>query len=783
MLTALTAAPLMGQSLQQQADNMTVPETVLVIGCRNNTLPLPAVEGAEVSILGTDFPAFLSKDGHITQPVDDVTVNVSFKVSKDGESVTSRDYPVCLFVPKAKGFEQHNAKPHVVPELLAWRGAKGTYSFGDTIAVSADAPCAAEFAQELAEITGKKVTIAPNGTKADIQFTKLPTAPTGPEGYILDIGSANGVDIMASTDTGLFWATRTLLQLLKQSPELPRGTAQDEPRFRLRGFMLDCGRLPITTDFIRQVIRTMAWYKMNDLQIHLNDNFIFHEQYVDAGQDPFKESYSAFRLESDVKGADGTPLTAQDLSYTKADFRELIDFAKAHGVNIVPEFDTPGHALSFTRVRPDLIYQGEMSYKQKRRCEMLDASNPETLKFAGQVFDEYLLPAKEGERAVFEGCAVHVGADEFFGEAEHYRAFADGLLKHVLSRGYTPRIWGSLTIKKGNTPVQAEGVQMNLWSTPWENPLEAVAAGFDVINTNDGALYIVPFSNYYRTDFYNKETWEEWVPNVMEKYTLPAGHPQLLGATFAVWNDSIDRIYRGYGAEDTWPSIAGTMDVLCQKMWGMAEVPMSFAEHRQLVAAIGDAPLTDIGHRKGAEEIAVAPTSLPYALNKPALGPNYHLTMEVTLPEQPAEGEEQVLLSSPEGTLFAAMKDGSIGFRRADSVVFSFNTKLPVGRKCTLELTGTQGMTTLKIDGENVGHLTLPNCHNNDKDLVASFTLPLTTVGENFKGTVHTLHVQPLETTFSREPMDMPKKKSEPAAEDVATPAPEAEVATPAPES
>lgn len=773
MLTALTAAPLMGQSLQQQADNMTVPETVMVIGCQNNTLPLPTVEGAEVSILGTDFPAFIRKDGHITQPVDDVTVNVSFTVSKDGESVTSRDYPVNLFVPKAKGFEQHNAKPHIIPELLAWRGAKGTYCFGESIAVSADAPCAAEFAQELAEITGKKVTLAPNGTKADIQFTKLTTAPTGPEGYILDIGSANGVDIMASTDTGLFWATRTLLQLLKQSPELPRGTAQDEPRFRLRGFMLDCGRLPITTDFIRQVIRTMAWYKMNDLQIHLNDNFIFHEQYVDAGQAPFKESYSAFRLESDVKGADGTPLTAQDLSYTKADFRALIDFAKAHGVNIVPEFDTPGHALSFTRVRPDLIYQGEMSYKQKRRCEMLDASNPETLKFAGQVFDEYLLPAKEGERAVFEGCAVHVGADEFFGEAEHYRAFADGLLKHVLSRGYTPRIWGSLTIKKGNTPVVAEGVQMNLWSTPWENPLEAVAAGFDVINTNDGALYIVPFSNYYRSDFYNKETWEEWVPNKMEKYTLPAGHPQLLGATFAVWNDSIDRIYRGYGAEDTWPSIAGTMDVLCQKMWGMADVPMSFEEHRAIVAAIGDAPLTNIGHRKGAEEITVAPASLPYALNKPALGPNYHLTMEVTLPEQPAEGEEQVLLSSPEGTLYAAMKDGSIGFRRADSVVFSFNTKLPVGKKCTLELTGTRGMTTLKIDGEQVGHLTLPNCHNNDKDLVASFTLPLTTVGESFKGTIHTLRVQPLETVIGREPLDMPKKKSEPAAEDVATPAPE----------
>lgn len=769
MLTALTAAPLMGQSLQQQADTMNVPAELAPF--TQKTLPMPVIEGAEVSILGTDYPAIIGKDGSIRRPLGDVPVNVCFKVTKDGETVTSRDYTVKVTSAQPKA--PHNPKPHVVPELLAWCGAKGTYSFGDTINVSAEAPFAAEFAKELEEVTGKPVKLVSDGKQADIQFTKAAQAPTGPEGYILDIGSANGVDITASTDTGLYWATRTILQLLKQSPELPRGAAQDEPRFRLRGFMLDCGRLPITMDFVRQVIRTMAWYKMNDLHIHLNDNFIFHEQYVDGGQDPFKESYSAFRLESDIKGADGTPLTAQDLSYTKADFRELIDFAKAHGVNIVPEFDTPGHALSFTRVRPDLIYQGEMSYKQKRRCEMLDASSPETLKFVGQVFDEYLLPAKEGERAVFEGCTVHVGADEFFGDAEHYRTYADGLLKHVLSRGYTPRIWGSLSIKKGEAPVVAEGVQMNLWNNGWEKPMEAIKDGFDVINTNDGALYIVPFSKYYRSDFYNGETWEEWLPNVVENDVLPAGHPQLLGAAYAVWNDSIDRIYCGYGAEDTWPSIAGTMDVLCQKMWGLAEIPMSFLEHRTIVENIGDAPLTDIGHRKGAEEIAVAPESLPYALNKPALGPNYRLTMELTLPEAPAAGEEQVLLSSPEGTLFAAMKDGSIGFRRADSVVFSFNAKLPVGKKVTLELTGTQGMTTLKLDGQPVGHLTLPNCHDNDKDLVASFTLPLTTVGASFKGTVHSLRVQPLETTFSRVPMDYSVKEQEESEEEVATPAPE----------
>ena len=46
------------------------------------------------------------------------------------------------------------------------------------------------------------------------------------------------------------------------------------------------------------VIRTMAWYKMNDLHLVINNNYIFHEHYVDNGHDPFKESYAAFRLES-----------------------------------------------------------------------------------------------------------------------------------------------------------------------------------------------------------------------------------------------------------------------------------------------------------------------------------------------------------------------------------------------------------------------------------------------------------------------------------------------------
>ncbi len=693
MMTTFTAVPLMGQSLQQQADNMAVPETVMATGYpKQNRLPMPTVEGAEVTILGTDFPAFISQDGCITHAVNDVTVNVSFTVTKDGESVTSRDYPVRIFVPKSKDYKQRNPKPHVVPEILAWSGDKGTYSFGETITVSADAPCAADFVQELAEVTGKKVTLVPNGAKADLRFTKLPTARTGPEGYILAIGSDNGVEVSATTDAGLYWATRTLLQLLKQGDALPCGTAQDEPRFRLRGFMLDCGRLPIPMSYLKDVVRVMAWYKMNDLHIHLNDNFIFHETYVDAGKDPFKESYSAFRMESDVKGADGTPLTAQDLSYSKKEFREFIDFAKAHGVNVVPEFDTPGHALSFTRVRPDLIYQGKMNRDPKRRCEMLDASNPETLKFVGGVFDEYLL----GDAPVFGGCTVHVGADEFFGDKEDYRSYMDGILKHVMSRGYQPRVWGSLGVKKGTTPVIAKGVQMNLWNDTWSCAWDSVKQGYDVINTNDASLYIVPFAPYYRMDQDHAWVYNEFLPNVVYKETLPAGHPQLLGTTFAVWNDMIDLRHNGYGAEDIWDIIVTSMDVVSQKAWGKEKPTLTFKQHRELVAKLGSIPGTAAHEHK------------PYTIS-----------MDVQIPA--AEGKEIPLFICDHGTFFAAMKDGTVGFRRTDGMTFSFGVALPAGETVKLELSGIPGRTTLRVNGGNPVKAVITSHRDETRECLSTF--------------------------------------------------------------
>ncbi len=734
------AAPLFGQSLQQQADSMQLK----VPAAGDRQLVIPTIPGAKVKLLGCDYEQLIDSKGNIVSVRENTPVRVCFTVTKGDETVTSRDYEIVLHPAHAR--EGGNAKPKVIPELLQWQGGKGSYTLGDSLSCPEGSAAGRELAADVKALFGKKLKLTQEGKASICLHRASSCSGMDEEEYRLDI-RPDAVHIYARTDRGLYWGTRSLLQILRQGEgTAPCGTAVDMPRYKVRSFMYDVGRLPIPISDLRDIIRTLSWYKMNELQLHLNDNYIFHEKYVDAGEDPFKRSYSGFRLESEVKGKDGTPLTAQDVFYTKKEFRELVDYAERHGVTIVPEFDTPGHALSFTRVRPDLIYQGPMS-KPKRRCEMLDASNPEALKFATSVWDEFLgrgKTLKANRKAVFAHCpVVHVGSDEFYGDKEDYRAYADGILRHVLSRGYTPRIWGSLHAKKGTTPVIAEGVQMNLWSGQWAKAWESIQQGYDIINTDDSKLYIVPFAKYYRMDKNHKWLYNNWQVNHIHGQKVPSGHPRLLGAMFAIWQDMCDQLHNGYMTYDIWPAITGSIDVLSQRMWGQPQPPRSFEEHRELVKKIGPAPRTDALHRAGAQELSHTPASLPETLDKGSLGPEYHLTMELT-PEQAPEGKEQVLLDSPEGQLLAVDKNGCVGFRRADTMEFSFvGAKLPVGKRVKLELIGKPGSTQLLLDGQPAGTLTLLTHHGRTEELVATFILPLDTLGRSFRGTIHSVNVKP----------------------------------------
>lgn len=728
-ITYLSATTLVASDLQQIADNLQVKAPT----ASSKKLAIPRVKGAQIRLLGADYEQIIDSKGNISKPLTDTPVRVSFVLSKDGATAVSRDYEITV---PGRNKVGTNPKPQIIPELLSWSGGKGSFKLPKEIIVSCPDAFAAELVREMNALLPEEYTVKLGPPdKAHIGFGATKGKSDG--SYKLNI-TKDRVTITAPGETGRYWGSRTLLQMLVQNPaELPCGSAWDAPRYRVRGFMLDVARLPIPMDYLKDVVRLMSWYKMNDLQLHLNDNFIFHEHYVDAGEDPFRKSYSAFRLQSDMKGQDGTVLTAQDLFYTKKEFRNLVEFARARGVNIVPEFDAPGHALSFTRVRPDLIYQGPMNHA-KRRCEMLDAANPETLSYVSRVWDEYL----QGKQPAFEDCpVVHVGADEFFGAAEDYRKFADGLLGHIQERGHTPRIWGSLRAKRGNTPVRAKGVQMNLWSRDWACAWESVNQGYDVINTNDGALYIVPFAGYYRADNNQKGLYENWIPNRIANETLPAGHPQLLGAAFAIWNDEIDRLHRGYGAIDLWGTIGNMVNVLSQKMWGQPTAPRSYDEHQALAAKLNRIPYCNPLHLND-ESFSITPGLTPMRLRKGNKGPEYHLTMEVLMPSEPIPGEEQVLLGSRQGQLLAAGKDGRITLRRSDTIEFAYNAKLPVGRKVKLELIGKMGRTELLIDGVSAGEPENVRFPLRKEGRMTTFILPLESLGSSFNGKIYRLEVK-----------------------------------------
>ena len=133
-------------------------------------------------------------------------------------------------------------------------------------------PMAHTFCQEYELLTGRKMSVA-TSTKAkdgDIVLRLKKDKTLGSEGYRMAIGAT--CDITAATPQAIYWALQTVLQLSEQQVALPCGSTVDMPQYAIRGFMLDVARKFVPMPYIKKLARIMAYYKMNTLQLHLNDN-------------------------------------------------------------------------------------------------------------------------------------------------------------------------------------------------------------------------------------------------------------------------------------------------------------------------------------------------------------------------------------------------------------------------------------------------------------------------------------------------------------------------------
>lgn len=624
-----------------------------------------------------------------------------------------------------------NPKPFVIPELQEWKGSEGVFtpSSHSRIVYSPKNPdlkrIAGAFAEDYNEMFGiKPEVVAGKGEAGDFILALRADKKLGKEGYTVKV--TDRVSISAPEEIGVYWATRTLLQMSEQSAQhsLPKGVIRDFPEYPVRGFMLDCGRKFIPMAFLRDYVKMMAYYKMNTFQIHLNDNgfkqFFEHD---------WSKTYAAFRLESDTYPG----LTARDGYYTKQEFIDLQILAEDNFVEIIPEIDAPAHTLAFTHYRPEI---GSKEYGM----DHLDLSNPDTYTFMDGLFREYL----EGDSPVFRGKRVHIGTDEYSNAkkdvVEKFRAFTDHYIRYVESFGKQACVWGALTHAKGDTPVKSENVIMNAWYNGYADPEEMIKQGYKLISIPDGMLYIVPAAGYYYDYLNIEKLYNEWTPAHIGKAVFEENHPAILGGMFAVWNDHAGN---GISVKDIHHRVFPAMQTLAVKMWDGKKATLPFAAFNQERDVLSEAPGVNLSGRIKQEykQAAVMPDSkLPLR----EIGYNYLVSFDV-------EGADEVkgteLFRSPDAVFYLSDPiKGLLGFAR-DGYLNTFNYRVLPGEKVNIGISGDNRATCLLVNGKVIEELNIQKQYfNGGKDsmsYVRTLVFPLEKAGK-FKSKITNLKVTPL---------------------------------------
>lgn len=625
-----------------------------------------------------------------------------------------------------------NPKPFVIPELKEWKGADGAFvpTESTRIVCAPGQPellrIARMLAQDCETMFGYKPAVAEGkGAAGDIVLSLRKDKKLGAEGYAVKV--TDRVQLSAPQPMGVYWGTRTLLQIAEQSADrrLPKGELRDYPDYAVRGFMIDCGRKFIPLSFLQDYVKIMAYYKMNTLQIHLNDNGF--KQYFEHDWD---KTYAAFRLQSDTYPG----LAAQDGYYTKREFIDLQKQAEDCFVEIIPEIDAPAHTLAFTHYKPEI---GSREYGM----DHLDLFTPETYTFMDGLFKEYL----EGDEPVFRGKKVHIGTDEYSNKkkdvVEKFRAFTDHYIRYVESFGKQACVWGALTHAKGDTPVKADNVIMSAWYNGYADPKEMVKQGYKLISIPDGLVYIVPAAGYYY-DYLNTEyLYNNWTPAHVGKAEFAEKDPAILGGMFAVWNDHVGN---GISTKDIHHRVFPAMQTLAVKMWTGKTPAVAYADFDKQRHRVSEAPgvnqLGRIGHATGLvyEQAAVTPgTTTPHR----EIGYNYKVTFDIDGADE-AKGTE--LFRSPDAVFYLSDPvRGMLGFAR-DGYLNTFSYSIRKGEKKNIGISGDNKSTRLLIDGKVVEELNTQklyfNAGKDSMNYVRTLVFPLEKAGQ-FKSKVTNLKV------------------------------------------
>ena len=314
------------------------------------------------------------------------------------------------------------------------------------------------------------------------------------EGYAI-VTSEHCVHITARSSAGAFYALQTVRQLV-ESGEWLTGAIVDYPRFEYRGVLIDISRHFRTMDFLKRQIDMMARVKLNRLHLHLTDAAGWRLQ-IDSY--PRLTSYAAWRtphdwkswwqggrtfLDEGTEGASGGYLT-------KAEARELVEYAADRYITIIPEIEMPGHSDEVLAAYPELKCthnpdnQGELCIGKEATFEMMQA-----------ILDEVI--------EIFPSEYIHIGGDE--ASKENWKLCEDcqrrmreeGLESVDELQSYMIRRMEQYLNSKGRQIIGWDeilegGLAPNATVMSWrgeEGGRTAAAAGHNVIMSPHGYCYI-----------------------------------------------------------------------------------------------------------------------------------------------------------------------------------------------------------------------------------------------------------------------------------------------------
>ncbi|HVY31455.1 MAG TPA: beta-N-acetylhexosaminidase [Polyangiaceae bacterium] len=444
------------------------------------------------------------------------------------------------------------------------------------VADSASASTAQQLADVLRRSTGFELTVVPPPAKpGDIELVLAAGEQSfGDEGYQLDV--SDRATLRAATPAGLFYASVTLRELLPPEVEagsvqsgvswkVPRVHIEDAPRYGWRGFSLDVARHFFPVQDVKRWIDLAAYHKLNRFHLHLTDDQGWR---IEIKSWPKLSSVGGA---SQVGGGSGG-------FYTQEQFRELVSYADARHITLIPEIDMPGHVGAALAAYGELNRDGAPKPPYTGTdvgFSSLVFDDPDTTRFVDDIVREV--------SSLTTGPYLHVGGDEAKATNQlDYKAFLKQVGGVLRRYGKSPVAW----CEAGEAGLPP-GTVLQDWHIGCTGSATGVQNGMRVVASPAKQAYLdmkYDQSSPHGTSwagFVELQQAYEWEPSVPG---VPA--EAIIGIESALWSEHVaDRAAADYLI---FPRLAGHAELAWSgKRYNFAEYRVRLAHHGKRLAALG----------------------------------------------------------------------------------------------------------------------------------------------------------------------------------------------------